>query len=145
MILVTNISRLRELRKNQTVIIPDAQNLLEDEQIEIGRVLGIHLLPACTVWLRSSGSHPLKFVSEENVIFIRTLDKTGSYDKDLLSTAIFGIMSGSSENDFVTRNDLVMVGLPGNNRTNREKARQDLSRWFGNTESRLSVLCSEAE
>lgn len=146
MIIVTNISRLRELRKDQTVILPGFSSLLNEEKVEIQRTFGNAPGIDYTAWEKVRGTHPLIFVENHNMVFVDT-DKNGTYSGDRLADAISGILTDGNNQKFVTKNDLFMLGLPGRTPAERERSRQDLTRWFGNcaVKGKLTILCQEAD
>lgn len=145
MIQVVNISKLRDyLGDETTVILTGSSDLPDNEKVEIDRQLGPDLRASYERWIDNKGRHNFKFVPEQNKVFINPLNDLGFYNGDILSDCFYNICSRKGEGRFVKK--LVMIGLPGKQKSERERARQDLLRWFNATGTELIVvLCDEAQ
>lgn len=140
MIEVRNIKRITEISPEQTVILPGSSDLPKDEQVYIDRKFGNAVRSGYENWELEKSRHSFKIVSQSQFVFVKALDNTGTYNGDLLADCFYAIcLENEKENK-----QLVMVGLPGKTKTERERARQDLLRWFSSSKQSLIVFCEEA-
>lgn len=150
MICVMNISKLREIIKEndkRTILLMGSKDLNESEKIEIAKVLGSKNLASYQAWVETRGTFPYWFFSQGNMVYVSPLDKDGEYDSGELGDAITAILGNEPTTNFVTKNDLLVLGLPGKTPFEREKARADLTRWFSptNVTAKMTILCHESD
>lgn len=145
MIQVINIVKLREIAAQKgTVILTAGNSLTQNEKVELAKVLGRDLLRSYEDWVKVKGRHDFKLFPDQNMIFMDPVNTDSTYNGDRMADCIVEIFNMPKFSNFVK--DPYIVGLPGTTKSERERARQDLLRWF-NVQGTplLTVLCEEAQ
>jgi len=148
MIVVRNIRYADEYSNTKlTKLLPAWDTLHDAEQIEAQRLFGRDTVLGYEGWKSKKGSHNSLPIHDQNIVLISPVNDNDTYAGDIMAEVIGDICCGAEGVEFVTRGDMLMIGLPGGDQRQRERALEDLKRWFGaeGVENKITVLCREAD
>lgn len=144
MITVSNVRNHAMYFKGQTVVLFNPRNLRPEEVATLERITPKGISDRYLRWISSRGSYDLNILDNGKVVFICATNEKGNYDYYSLQNSFAGLFSAEGYPS-LTKNDILILGLPGLDEKQREKSRTDITRWFSKTDNNVTILCYESD